>query len=71
MKIIEQVKLQKYIEVPWHVWSKVGENAKYIMIMGNQVGLTSEGDTGTVEELRRAIEFYVDQLGGTVKWSKK
>ena len=70
MKLIEQVKLQKDIEVPWHVWTKFGESAKHITIMGKQVSLTSEGDFGSIEELRRAIEFYVEQLGGTVKWSK-
>lgn len=70
MKVIEQVKIQKDIEVPWNVWTKFGESAKHITIMGKQVSLTSEGDFGSVEELRKAVEFYVEQLGGTVKWSK-
>lgn len=71
MKIIEQVKLQKDIEVPWHAWRIFGEQAKKITVMGKQVSLTNNGDYGTVEELRRAMEFYVEQLGGTVKWSNK
>lgn len=71
MKIIEQVKLQEDIKVPWHVWTKFGESAKHVTIMGKQVSLTSEGDFGSIDEIREAIEFYVDQLGGTVKWSKK
>jgi hypothetical protein len=71
MKIIEQVKLQEDIEVPWRVWTKFGQSAKCITVMGKHVSLTDQGDFGTIEELREAIEFYVDQLGGTVKWSKK
>lgn len=71
MKIIEQVKLQEDIEVPFYVWSKFGTAAKHITIMGKQVSLTGEGDFGNIEELRKAIEFYADQLGGTIKWSKK
>ncbi len=71
MKIIEQVKLQEDIEVPWHVWTKFGQSAKRITVMGRQVALTDEGDFGTIEELREALGFYVEQLGGTVKWSKK
>lgn len=69
-KIIEQVKLQEDIEVPWHVWRMFGHCAKRISLHGNQASLTNEGDFGNQEELRKAIEFYVDQLGGTVKWGK-
>ena len=71
MKIIEQVKLQEDIEAPWHVWTKFGQSAKRITVMGRHIALTDEGDFGTIEELREAIGFYVEQLGGTVKWSKK
>lgn len=71
MKIIEQIKLQEEIEVPWHVWTKFGKSAKKITVLGNQVSLTSVADFGTVEELRKAIEFYVDQLGGRVEWEDK
>ena len=69
-KIIEQVKLQEDIEVPWHVWRLLGNCAKRISLHGNQASLTNQGDFGNQEELRKAIEFYVDQLGGTVKWGK-
>lgn len=27
-------------------------------------------DFGSLQELRTAIQWYVDQLGGTVKWEK-
>ena len=68
MKLIEQIKLQKDIEVPYHVWHMFGEKCKFITFAGSQASLGE--DYGAVEELRKAIEFYVEQLGGTVKWSK-
>lgn len=70
MKIIEQLKLQKDIEVPWHVWRLFGHCAKSITLHGDQASLTDQGDFANQEELRKAIEFYVDQLGGKVKWGK-
>ena len=71
MKIIEQVKLQKDIEVPWGVWRMFGHGAEKITIMGKQVSLTNEGDFASIEELRVAIDWYASQLGGSVKWSKE
>ncbi len=68
MKIIEQLELYKDIEVPYHVWRMFGEQCKLISLAGSQASLGE--DYGTTQELRRAIEFYVEQLGGTVKWSK-
>jgi hypothetical protein len=68
MKIIEQLKLQKDIEVPYHVWRMFGEKCKFITLAGSQASLGE--DYGTVGELRKAVEFYVEQLGGTVKWSE-
>lgn len=70
MKLNEQLKLQKDIEVPWHVWRMFGHCAKRISLHGDQASLTDQGDFGNQEELRRAIEFYVEQLGGKVKWDK-
>jgi hypothetical protein len=70
MKLKEQLSLQKDIEVPWHVWTKLGPCAKKISLAGDQASLTNEADYASLEDLRKAIEFYVDQLGGTVKWSK-
>jgi hypothetical protein len=68
MKIKEQLELQKDIEVPWHVWTKFGNCAKKVSLHGNQVSLTNEADFANLEELRRAIEWYADQLGGKIKW---
>lgn len=70
MKIKEQLKLQKDIEVPWHVWTKFGDCAKKISLRGDQASFTNESDYANLEELRRAIEWYADQLGGKIKWDK-
>ncbi len=60
------------IEVPWEVWTKFGHNARFIEVVGENAFLTSDpnSDSGTIVELRQAIEWYVTQLGGKVKWEK-
>lgn len=68
MKLNEQLKLQKDIEVPYNVWRMFGEQCKVISLAGDQASFGE--DYGKVQELREAVEFYVEQLGGTVKWSK-
>jgi len=68
MKVVEQLKLQKDIEVPYHVWRFLGTESKFILIRGDEASLGE--DFGTTQELRKAIEFYVDQLGGKVNWKK-
>lgn len=70
MKIKEQLKLQSDIEVPYHVWTAIGNNAKKISIMGHQASLTNDSDYKDIAELRKAIEWYADQLGGKIKWEK-
>lgn len=69
MKLKEQLKLQKDIEVPFHVWRMFGQNSKVISMAGNQASLGE--DFGSLQELRTAIEWYVEQLGGKVKWEKE
>jgi hypothetical protein len=44
--------------------------AKKISLHGNQASLTNEADFANLEELRKAIEWYADQLGGKIKWDK-
>lgn len=68
MKLSEQLKLQKDIEVPFNVWRFLGNDAKLILIRGDQASLGE--DFGSLEELRKAIEFYVEQLNGKVTWKK-
>lgn len=68
MKLSEQLKLQKDIEVPYNVWRFLGNESKLILIRGDQASLGE--DFGNLEELRKAIEFYVEQLNGKVTWKK-
>lgn len=67
-KLIEQIKLQKDIEVPFHTWRFFGSSCKRINLAGEQASFGE--DYGNVEELRKAIEFYVEQLGGKVNWKE-
>lgn len=69
MRLKDQLKLQKDIEVPYHVWRMFGENAKHIAIAGNQASLGE--DFGSLQELRNALKWYIEQLGGKVKWEKE
>jgi hypothetical protein len=66
MKVVDQLKLQKDIEVPYNVWRFFRSESKEILVRGNEASFGE--DFGTKEELRKAIEFYVDQLGGKVTW---
>ena len=70
MKIKEQLELQTDLEVPWHVWTKFGSNAKRVTFAGNQASLTADADFASLEELRKAIQWYAEQLGGKVEWDK-
>lgn len=66
MKLKKRLVKYKPIEVPYNVWRFIGSNSKYINEAGNAASLGE--DYGTIYELRNAIEWYVDQLGGKVKW---
>jgi hypothetical protein len=65
-KLIEQIKLQKDIDVPWNTWRFFASSCKKINLAGEQASFGE--DYGSVEELRKAVEFYVEQLGGKVSW---
>lgn len=49
------------IEVPWEVYRFFGN--KTLSIYGDQAAITDSGDYGTLEELRKAIMWYVEQFG--------
>lgn len=70
MRLKEQLELQSNIEVPWNVWRMFGDKSKngIIEICGDQASFGE--DFGSKEELRFAIEWYAEQLGGKVKWEK-
>ena len=67
-KIAYQLTLQKDIKVPWEVWRFFGSSSSEVRLFGNQASFGE--DFGTKEELRVAIEWFVDQLDGDVKWKK-
>lgn len=59
----------KDISVPWNVWRFFGnENGKVISFGGDTASFGE--DYGNIDELRNAVEWYVKQLGGKVKWRK-
>lgn len=68
MKLSDKLKDYKPIEVPYHVWTCFGEDSKSILLAGEEASLGC--DYKSLDELRTAIEWYVDQLGGKVKWKK-
>jgi hypothetical protein len=55
-------------ELPHHVWRMFGGERKSIVFCGNEASLCENGDFGTLEELRDAVQWYVEQLGGVVNW---
>jgi hypothetical protein len=54
------------IDVPHHVWTKFGSQQKIITFAGDQVSLGE--DFGDLQQIRSALEWYVDQFGGKVEW---
>lgn len=70
-KLKDQLKMQSNIEVPYNVWRLFGEKKKvgYISLAGGQASFGE--DYGTLPELRAAIEWYADQLGGKITWEKE
>lgn len=61
-------KIGTQVEVPFHVWALFGEKQKSISIVGSDISLGE--DYATLEGCRAGVQWYVEQLGGTVKWSK-
>lgn len=58
------------VEIPYKVWTALHENQLSVFIHGTDVCLGS-GDYKSITEAREAIAWYVEQLGGKVKWSKE
>lgn len=71
VKLKDQLKLQSNIEVPYNVWRMFGEKKDngYVLLAGDQASFGQ--DYGTLTELREAIEWYADQLGGKITWEKE
>jgi hypothetical protein len=62
------VKMNPDTAVPWHVWRCLGNQQKQISISGTDICLGE--DYVSLEQARAAVQWYVEQLGGTVKWNK-
>jgi nitric oxide reductase activation protein len=57
------------LEVPHHVWTCFGERVKFISFFGDQISLGE--DFASLEEVRKALAWYVEQFGGKVKWTNE
>ena len=67
-RLVDRLKEHTDIEVPYSVWTCFGEKSKVITIAGDQASLGE--DYKSLEELRKALDWYVNELGGSVKWQK-
>lgn len=54
-------------DTPWYVKRVMPDNFR-IEVLGEQ--LTFGQDFVTIEEAREALDWFVNELGGTVKWKK-
>ncbi len=60
----------KPIPIPWDVSRIFNEGRGKIHLSGDMASVTEHGDSATLDELRYAVEWYVKQLNGTVKWDE-
>ena len=66
-KAYQLMKEVKPVEIPYNVWRMFDQVTKEVHFANEQVSLG--GDYCTLEEVREAIEWYVDQFNGKVKWN--
>jgi hypothetical protein len=73
MKLIDKYKQIQKIGtetfVPHAVWRLFSSKRQTISISGSDICLGE--DYASLKQARFAIGFYVDQLGGKVKWEKE
>lgn len=62
------IKMNSNTTVPWYVWRCFNAQQKYVSIVGTAVCLGE--DYVTITQARKAVQWYVEQLGGSVKWEK-
>ena len=65
---LEKIAELETIEVPYKVKCAFGEN---IRLFGSNIAFTDDTDFVSLEDAKIAVAWLVEQLGGTVKWSKK
>lgn len=61
-------KIGSSIETPWFVYRAFGSPVRAISVTGTEISLGE--DFVSVQEARNAVEWYVKNLGRSVKWSK-
>ncbi len=61
-------KIGTTVEVPWPHSHLLFEGRRKLDIYGDQISLGE--DHASVEECQAAITWFVEQLGGKVKWAK-
>lgn len=66
MKAYEIAKDYKPIEIPWEVRRFFPDHFNPLQIYGDQISFG--GDFGNIEEVRIALDWLVEQLGGRAKW---
>ena len=64
----KKIKELHKIEIPYHVWTTFYETKKELYIFGDQLDLGS--DFKSLEDCRKAVAWFVEQLGGKVKWEE-
>lgn len=57
----------KPVEMPYNVWRFFTNCDKQITFASEQASFGE--DYGDIKEIRTAIEWFVDQFGGKVKWN--
>ena len=62
-------KIGTVIEVPHSVWTKFSEQQRCISIAGTDISLGE--DYCSLDQAREAVAWFVEQLGGKVKWEAK
>lgn len=63
-------KIGSDVAIPWNV-ARLTHPRGSLSIYGSLIGIGSDdADYGSLEEVRTAIEWYAEQLGGKVKWQK-
>jgi hypothetical protein len=55
------------IPIPWEVNRFMDLDGK-LPVFGDQASLSKNGDYGSLEDMRKCVEWLADQFGGKVKW---
>ncbi len=71
-RLFDKIKDMNAVDVPYNVWNTFGDDRNVKQINYNSWGeVCLGGDYKSIPEARKTIEWYVNQLGGKVKWEKE